>query len=70
MATEWRVTNQVPREELLQSGAFEPGWDVFYETIPEATRGSIWVPKRFYSPDYVRDLIQKEVTALKGIADL
>lgn len=70
MATNWRVTNQVPRQELLKSGQFEAGWDVFYETIPEGISGDVWVPKRLYTEDYVRGLIDTEVVALKAIANL
>jgi hypothetical protein len=70
VATNWKVVNQVPRQELLQSGQFESGWDVFYETIPEGIRGDIWVPKRHYTAEYVAQQIDQEVNALKNIASL
>lgn len=70
MATNWEVINQVPRDELLTTGSFESGWEVYYRTIPEGINGSVWVPKRLYDADHVRSLINKEVEALKGIQNL
>lgn len=70
MATDWQVVNQVPRDELLGTGAFESGWEVYYRTIPDGINGSVWVPKRLYDADYVRGIIDKEVAALKAIQSL
>lgn len=70
MATNWKVVSQVPRDELLATGSFESGWDVYYETIPEGVRGNVWVPKRLYTADYVRDQIDQEVSALQAIQGL
>lgn len=70
MATNWEVTNQIPRDELLNTGSFEEGWDVFYRTLPEGISGKIWVPKRLYDADYVRGLIDTEVVKLKAVQSL
>lgn len=70
MATKWTVVNQVPRDELLTTGSFESGWEVYYKTVPEGINGSVWVPKRLYDADYVRSLIDAEVDQLKAIQDL
>lgn len=70
MATNWQVTNQVQREELLSSGKFEDGWEVYYETLPEGIPGKIWVSVRNYNADNVRNLIDAAVTKLKEVQNL
>jgi hypothetical protein len=70
MAVNWQVVNQVPRDELLTTGSFESGWEVYYRTVPEGINGSVWVPKRLYNEETVRGMIDAEVSQLKAIANL
>lgn len=69
MAGKWRVVAQQQREDLTPNGTFQKVWDVVYETS-SGTRGTVTVPARLYSEDYVRSQIDSEVDAITAIENL
>lgn len=70
MATNWRITNQTPRDELTDGGSFEPHMEISFRTIPEDTAGQIKVPMRLYTPENVRQLIDQYVDTVKAVNEL
>lgn len=70
MAERWHVINQTPREVLTPQGTFEASWVVTFQVDPEGTIGSVTVPQRLYGADYVRNLIDQQVDAIKAVHGL
>lgn len=69
MAGSWRVVNQQQREDLTTSGTFHKVWDVTYETAG-GTRGTVTIPERLYTEDYVRSTIDARVSTVSAIENL
>lgn len=70
MAAGWRVVSQRSQDELSAAGSFEPVWIVTYVTDPEGITGSVKIPARLYTEEYVRDAIENIVARNKAIANL
>lgn len=70
MAMEWRVTGQRQTDVLTPGGTFESSMEVNFEVFPEGTTGQIVVPIRLYTAEYVSELIQARVDAIKAVAGL
>lgn len=70
MATDWQITAQRQTDVLTPQGSFEPSMEVSFQTIPEGSPGVVTVPLRAYSADYVRDLIDSRVKAIKEVQAL
>lgn len=70
MAMGWRVVNQRSQEDLTPAGTFEPVWVITYVTDPEGITGTVKVPSRLYSEDYVRDQIEHLVARNKAVHNL
>jgi hypothetical protein len=66
----WRVVNQRSQDELTPSGDFQPVWVVTYVTDPEGVTGTVKVPARLYTEEYVRDTIQGLVDVNKAVHNL
>lgn len=69
MAANWRVVAQQQREELTPQGTFHKVWDVTFE-VPSGTRGTVTIPERLYSEDYVRDLIETRAQQIINVESL
>lgn len=67
MAMGWRVTGQRQQDNLTPQGVFEPVWIVSFTVEPEGVVGSVTIPVRFYTPEYVQDEIDKQATAIKAV---
>jgi hypothetical protein len=70
MAAGWRVVQQRAQDELTPAGTFEAVWVVTYVTDPEGITGSVKVPGRLYTEEYVRDAIENIVARNKAVANL
>lgn len=57
MGMAWRVLSQRSQDVLTPQGTFEPVWVITYTTIPDGVTGTITVPSRLYTEDYVREQI-------------
>jgi len=69
MAESWRVVNQQQREDLTSNGTFHKVWDVTFET-GSGTRGTVTIPERLYSADYVREEIDRRVATIAAVERL
>lgn len=65
----WTVTGTRESSRLSTGGGFEDVLIVSFETTRGAS-GTVTVPKRLATPDYVSDEINAYVERLDGIADL
>lgn len=70
MGAGWRVVQQRAQDELTPAGTFEPVWVITYVTDPEGITGSVKVPSRLYTEEYVREVIESIVARNKAIANL
>jgi hypothetical protein len=70
MAMGWRVISQRSQDNLTPQGTFEPVWVITYSTDPEGITGTISVPARLYTEDYVRDAIDAIVATNKAVHNL
>lgn len=70
MALEWHVVAQKQVDRFTPQGTFVEAFEVSYETLPERVQGSVTVDKLVYTPEHVRDLIDAEVAAIKGVQNL
>lgn len=69
MAGSWRVVNQQQREDLTTNGTFHKVWDVTYETSG-GTRGTVTIPERLYTAEYVSAEIDRRVATVQAIEAL
>lgn len=70
MAAEWTVGPQRQTDILTPQGTFDTSMEVSFTVLPEGITGQVTVPLRLYTQDYVRDLIQARVDAIKAVASL
>ena len=70
MAANWRVTSQTQVSQLTANGTFEDSMEVRFETQPEGTPGMVTVSLRYYTPEYVADMIEARVAAIKAVQAL
>ena len=70
MAAGWRVVAQRSQETLTPQGSFEPVWVITYTTDPEGITGTITVPERLYSEEYVRNKLDELVARNKAVQNL
>lgn len=70
MADYWRVVSQQQRENLTPQGTFEPTWYVTYELLPEGVQGTVVIPQRLYTEDYVRDAIEQAAAVNRAVHNL
>lgn len=65
----WRVTNTRESSRLSTGGGFEDTLIVSFQT-DNGVNGTVEVPRRLATADYVRSEIDKYVDRLDGIANL
>lgn len=70
MAVGWRVISQRSQDELSAAGDFQAVWIITYVTDPEGVTGTVKVPARLYTEEYVRDQIETLVATNKAISNL
>lgn len=70
MAMGWRVIAQRSQDNLTPQGTFEPVWVITYVTDPEGVTGTLTVPNRLYSADYVSQAIEEQVKTIKDVHNL
>lgn len=70
MAQDWRVGPQRQTDVLSPQGNFVTSMEVSFEVLPEGITGQVTVPLNVYTPEYVRDLIQARVDAIKAVQAL
>lgn len=70
MAMGWRVTNQRAQDELTPSGDFQPVWVITYVTDPEGVVGTVKIPSRLYTAEYVQEQIEQQVSVNKAVHNL
>lgn len=70
MAAGWHVVSQRSQEELTPAGNFEPVWIVTYQTDPDGVVGSVKIPVRLYTEEYVRARIDELAAVNSAIQNL
>lgn len=70
MAGVWRVVGQRQYEDLTGAGTFVPVVEITYELIQTGTIGTVKVPKRDYTEDRVRALVDEEARKAAAIQSL
>lgn len=70
MATDWQITSQREMEELMPTGSFEKHMEVRFTVIPEGIDGSIKIPVRLYTEDYIRNSIDAYAARIKAVQSL
>lgn len=68
-APSWTVTSQHERVEVGDSGQAERGIRVEFNT-PSGAHGSVFVPSRLYTTEYVRQQIAARAAVLEEVAGL
>lgn len=58
MSARWHVTGDVAREDLDAGGKFVSSREVSFEVLDTNTTGSVKIPLRLYTPEYVAGVIQ------------
>lgn len=67
MAT-WRVIPpQRTFDELTAAGTFTPVIEVTFEVLPSGTQATVKVPRREFTPERVRALIDAEAVAISAV---
>lgn len=69
MAGRWRVVSQQQTEQLTPGGTFESVVRVNFE-LASGTRGTVVVPSRLYSEDYVRQQIEASAGSMTAVESL
>lgn len=69
MAGTWRVVTQQQREELTAQNTFVQVMEIGFE-LTSGTRGSVVVPTRLYSEEYVRAQIELKASAMAAVENL
>ena len=69
MAGKWSVVSQRQSERLTSSGAFESIVTVTFQ-LASGTTGSVAIPSRLYSEDYVRQQVDEKATAMIAVENL
>lgn len=69
MAAKWRVVSQRQTEQLTAGGQFEATVIVDFE-LASGTRGSVKIPSRLYSEDYVRQQVTLLADQMDGVENL
>jgi hypothetical protein len=54
-------------DELTAAGTFTPVIEVTFEVQPSGTQGTIKVPRRDYTPELIRQLIDAEATKIAAV---
>lgn len=69
MAMRWRILSQRQTERLTPSGSFESITVVNFET-GKGTPGSVSIPARLYTPEYVKEQVEAAATTIIAIEDM
>jgi len=70
MAARWRITNNVPRDDLGGDGRFTPSREITFEVLDNGHTGTIMVPLRNLTPEFVAAEVQKYADTLLDISNL
>ena len=66
----WRITHDEPREDLGPDGRFVSSREITFEVLDNGRKGSIMVPLRNYTPEFVSAEISRYADAIHGIGEL
>lgn len=68
--TRWRIVNDVSREDLTPGGTFQTVREITFEHLATGRTGTVIVPVRLYTADYVRTVVSEAVAHIAAVADL
>jgi hypothetical protein len=66
----WRVVSDLPRDELTRDGTFTAVREIRFEVLDNAREGTVVIPLRLYTPEYVSTEIQAYADRIAAIGDL
>lgn len=70
MAARWRITNDIPREDLGSDGRFVSSREITFEVLDNGRPGSVMIPLRNYTPEFVSAEIQRYADNIHAIGNL
>lgn len=69
MAGKWSVVSQRQSQNLTPSGTFESVVTVTFQ-LTSGTIGSVIIPSRLYTPEYVQQVVDAQATTMATIENL